>query len=166
EPDEVAENFLRALSQHTLNKKRGISGALGLMSRFAAILKEEKAVIAKRNEEAMKEEVAHYRQTTEGDYLKRREEYYKALTEAEYLQQRNALIDYLMMWFGDAMRLQNGATHLDLPSFEEGTRMMAESMSTDELSQRIAAIEVLRENLNTNVFEALALEVGFIRAFG
>ncbi|NRB76427.1 MAG: hypothetical protein HRU46_18860, partial [Verrucomicrobiales bacterium] len=100
------------------------------------------------------------------DYLKRREEYYKALTEAEYLQQRNQLIDYLMMWFGDAMRLQHGSQHLDLPDYKEGTRLLANSLSIDELSQRVKAVETLRDNLNTNVFEALALEVGFIRAFG
>ncbi len=163
---ESASGFLNALRQHVVNQHTGVSGALGLMSRFASILKDEKSVIAKRNDEALKAEVAHYRQTTEGDYLKRREEYYKALTEAEYLQQRNQLIDYLMMWFGDAMRIQNGAKHLDLPAYEEGTRLLAKSMNTDELSRRVRAVETLRENLNTNVFEALALEVGFIRAFG
>ncbi len=161
----LASDFLAALKNHAVDQQTGVSGALGLMAKFAAILKEEKATIAKRNEEALKAEVAHYRKTTEGDYLKRREEYYKALTEAEYLQQRNLLIDYLMMWFGDAIRLQHGARHLDLPHYEEGTRLLADSLSIDELSQRVKAVETLRDNLNTNVFEALALEVGFIRAF-
>ena len=161
-----ASNFLAALKKHAVEQRTGVSGALGLMARFAGILKEEKTAIAKRNEAALKAEVAHYRQTTEGDYLKRREEYYKALTEAEYLQQRNQLIDYLMMWFGDAMRLQHGSQHLDLPDYKEGTRLLANSLSIDELSQRVKAVETLRDNLNTNVFEALALEVGFIRAFG
>jgi len=161
-----ASDFLAALKKHAVDRQQGVSGALGLMARFARILKEEKAAIAKRNEAALKGEVAHYRQTTEGDYLKRREKYYEALTEAEYLQQRNQLIDYLMMWFGDAMRLQHRAKYLDLPDYEEGTRLLANSLSIDELSQRVRAVETLRENLNANVFEALALEVGFIRAFG
>ncbi|MBP82461.1 MAG: hypothetical protein CMO61_01275 [Verrucomicrobiales bacterium] len=161
-----ASDFLATLKKHAVEQQTGVSGALGLMASFAAILKEEKATIAKRNEEAMKAEVAHYRKTTEGDYLKRREEYYKALTEAEYLQQRNLLIDYLMMWFGDALRIQHGVRHLDLPDYEQGTRLLADSLSIDELSQRVRAVETLRDNLNTNVFEALALEVGFIRAFG
>jgi DNA polymerase-3 subunit delta' len=157
---------LNTLKKHAVSQQSGVSGALGLMAKFAAILKAEKAAIAKRNDEALKAEVAHYRQTTEGDYLKRREEYYKALTEAEYLQQRNQLIDYLMMWFGDAMRLQNGAQHLDLPDYKDGTSLLADSLTIDQLSKRVKAVEALRENLNTNVFEALALEVGFIRAFG
>lgn len=162
----AASDFLAALKKHAVDQRSGVSGALGLMAKFSAILKEEKATITKRNEEAMKAEVTHYRKTTEGDYLKRREEYYKALTEAEYLQQRNMLIDYLMMWFGDAMRLQHGVRHLDLPQYAQGTQLLADSLSIDELSQRVIAVETLRDNLNTNVFEALALEVGFIRAFG
>ena len=163
--DENAKAFLDALKGHALSSRGGISGALGLMSKFAAILKEEKAEISKRNELAMKEEIAHYRNTTEGDYLKQRENYYKALTEAEYLQQRNIFIDYLMMWFGDAMRLQNGGQHLDLPDYREATERLASALSTDELGTRIRAVEDLRQNLSTNAMEALALEVGFLRAF-
>ncbi|MEM7602840.1 MAG: hypothetical protein AAF357_15695 [Verrucomicrobiota bacterium] len=162
---ETAGQFLEALKSHAENGRGGISGALGLMSRFSGILKEEKTTIGKRNDEALKAEVAAYRQTTEGDYLKQREEYYKALTEAEYLEQRNRLIDYLMMWFGDAMRQQNGGANLDLPAYAGATQHLATNMTVDQLGQRIEAVEKLRANLNTNVFEALALEVGFIRAF-
>ncbi|MDF1860848.1 MAG: hypothetical protein P1U87_11590 [Verrucomicrobiales bacterium] len=168
-PAEISESaraFLDSLRRHAEKGAGGISGALGLMAKFAGILKEEKALIAKRNEEALKAEVAHYRQTTEGDYLKQREEYYKALTEAEYLEQRNRLIDFLMMWFGDAMRQQNGSLHLDLPEYADATGRLAKTLTTDELGQRVEAVETLRGNLATNVFEALALEVGFIRAFG
>lgn len=160
-----ARSFLESLRKHSESGKRGISGALGLMAQFSGILKEEKAAIAKRNDEALKAEAAHYRQTTEGDYLKRREEYYKALTEAEYLEQRNRLIDFLMMWFGDAMRQQNGGRHLDLPEYAEATKKLSDTADVDELGRRVEAVETLRGNLSTNVFEALALEVGFIRAF-
>ena len=162
---EASRSFLDALRRHTEEGASGVSGALGLMARFATILKEEKAAIGKRNDEALKGEIKHYRQTTEGDYLKRREEYYKALTEAEYLEQRNHLVDYLMMWFGDAMRQQHGGNHLDLPDFASATATLAQRNSLDELARRVQAIEKLRAQLNTNVFEALALEVGFIRAF-
>ncbi|MDF1656324.1 MAG: hypothetical protein P1U58_01860 [Verrucomicrobiales bacterium] len=167
-PEHLSESacaLLDSLKNHAESGKGGISGALGLMSQFAAILKEEKSVIAKRNDDALKAESAHYRQRMEGDYLKRREEYYKALTEAEYLEKRNRLIDYLMMWFGDAMRQQNGGANLDLPEYAEATRDLAAHFTVDELGQRIEAVEKLRTNLSTNVFEALALEVGFIRAF-
>ncbi|MEM6916195.1 MAG: hypothetical protein AAF491_06465 [Verrucomicrobiota bacterium] len=163
--DASARRFLDELRAHAEASQSGISGALGLMACFSAILKEEKATISKRNEEALKAEVALYRQTTEGDYLKQREEYFKALTEAEYLEQRNRLIDFLLMWFGDAMRQQNGGTRLDLPDYAAATNQLAANLSVDELGRRVEAVDALRGNLNTNVFEALALEVGFIRAF-
>ncbi len=157
--------LLEALRDYTFSGQKSISGALGLMGRFSAILKEEKAAIAKRNDIAYKGEVTRYQKATEGDYLKRKEADYKAMTEAEYLEQRNRLIEFLMMWFGDALRQQSGATHLDLPDFADATKKLAGEYSVDELSRRIEAIDSLRANLNTNVFEALALEVGFIRAF-
>ncbi len=163
--------FLESLRKHTLSGKGGVSGALGLMARFSGILKEEKASIAKRYEEEQKAEAAVYRQTTEGDYLKRREEYFKAITEAEYLDSRNRLIEYLVMWFGDALRLHalpsggQAGLNLDLPEYADATGKLAADYSIDQLTERIDAVEELRSNLSTNVFEALALEVGFIRAF-
>ena len=166
ELDESARGLLEALRSHANSGEKSISGALGLMSRFSGILKEEKAAIAQRNQEIQKAEVAQYQKTTEGDYLKRREEYFKAITEAEYLRQRNDLIEYLVMWFGDVLRQQHGSPHLDLPDFAETTRKLASEMHINELSRRIDAVEELRTNLNTNVFEALALEAGFIQAFG
>lgn len=163
--NESARYFLEALKQHALSNRGGVSVSLGLMSRFASILKDEKAAITKRNEDALKAEAVHYRNKTEGDYLKQREEYYKALIEAEYLEKRNRLIDFLMMWFGDAMRRQNGGRYFDLPEYSEATSRLAATLTVDELARRIGAVEKLRANLNTNVFESLALEVGFIRAF-
>ncbi|MBP6601829.1 MAG: ATP-binding protein [Verrucomicrobiales bacterium] len=162
----IEQSFLDSLRDHAVKGVKGISGALGLMSGFTELLKQEKAKITKENEAAEKAEVAHYKNKTEGNYLKQREEHYKAHIEVAYLELRNRLIEYLVMWFGDAMRQQHGVTHLDLPGYAAATATLAKRFSIDELSDRIDAVEDLRANLNTNVFEALALEVGFIRAFG
>ncbi len=168
-PAELSDSsraFLDHLRRHTESNGKGISGALGLMAKFASILKEEKTEIGKRNDEAYRGEVAHYRKKAEADqYLKQREESYKALTEAEYQQQRNRMIDFLMMWFGDAMRQKHSGAHLDLPTYSDATAILAQRNSIDELAAKTEAIDTLRAHLNTNVFEALALEVGFIRAF-
>jgi len=162
---EAERGFLEALRDHAAKGRKGVSGALGLMSGFSAILKKEKAAITKEVEAAEKAEVAHYKNKTEGNYLKQREEYYKAMIEIEYLERRNRLIEYLVMWFGDAMRQQHGSKHLDMPEFAAATGVLASRLSLDELSRCVDAVEELRSNLSTNVFEALALEVGFIRAF-
>src|SRR5690606_22536800 len=147
---EAENRFLEALREHSANGRKSISGAFGLMSGFSDTLKKEKAAITKQNETAEKAEIAHYKNKTEGNYLKQREEYYKAMIEAEYLDRRNRLIEYLVMWFGDAMRQQHGVTHLDLPAFATATGALAARLSSEELSRRVDAVEDLRANLNTN----------------
>lgn len=163
---EKARPFLEAMQKHSLGGVKGVSGALGLMAGFSNLLSQEKDLVGKQNTEAYKAEVAQFQKTTEGTYLKQREEYYKALTESQYLNRRNQLLEYLVMWFGDALRQQNGGKHLDLPEFADATGQLARSLNANELSRRVDAIDDLRSNLNTNATEALALEVGFIRAFG
>ena len=157
--------LLDALAAHTTEGRCGVSAALGLMAVFSSALKEEKEQIGKLHDASMKEENQHYKQSTEGDWLKRREDHYKALTEAEYQRVRSRYIEYLVAWFGDALRQQHDRPHLDLPEFSEATTNLARSLDTATLMQKAAAIDKLRDNLNTNAHEALALENGFIRAF-
>ncbi|MCB1076981.1 MAG: hypothetical protein KDM64_04040, partial [Verrucomicrobiae bacterium] len=165
-PGEAAGHLLEALSDHFRADAKGIPAAIGLMGVFTSVLKEEKAAIGKRHDEALKHENEHYKRTTEGDWLKKREEYYKGLTEAEYLQFRSRLLEYLVAWFGDALRQQSGGRELDLPSYAKVTAGVAGRFSGPELDRKIEEIERLRAHLNTNVLESLALEVAFVRAFG
>lgn len=167
ERSESDEALLAALAEHFRQHREGsLSGALAFMQAFVAILKAEKEAIGKRNAQQLKSESAAYSQTTEGDWLKRREDFYKARTEAEYLQRRNALVQVLVDWFGDALRQQNGFERLDLADFESDSRATATSIQPKDLLRRLEALEELRSNLNTNVNENLALEAGFIGAFG
>ncbi len=162
---DAARQLLDALAAHFQAGTEGISGALGLMATFSAVLKQEKAEFAKRNEEALKAEVAHYKKVTEGDWLKRREEYYKGVTESEYLQARSQLIEYLVAWFGDALRQQAGGVQLDLPDYAKVTAGLARRFDGRELDRKIEMVEKLRSHFATNVHETLAMEVAFIRAF-
>lgn len=163
---EGARRFLDAVRAHAESGAGGVSAAMGLMGRFTAVLREEKAAIAARNDEAFKAEADHYRKTTEGDWLKRREEAYKAISEAEYLETRNRMLEYLLAWFGDALRQQNGGRHPDLAEYAGATSALAARLSPDELNRKIGAIEDLRSHFNTNVNETLALESAFVKAFG
>lgn len=160
-----ARRLLDALAAHFEAGTRGISGALGLMATFATVLKEEKAEIKGRHDEALKAETATYQKASEGDWLKRRDAYYKGLTEAEYLQFRSRMIEYLVAWFGDALRQQAGGAQLDLPDYAAITRQVADRHPGPELDRKIQSVERLRSHLETNVQEALAMEVAFIRTF-
>ncbi|MBL9152657.1 MAG: hypothetical protein JNK37_09240 [Verrucomicrobiales bacterium] len=164
--DAVADQLLEALRHHFQSGARGIPGAMGLMGTFTELLKEEKTAIGKRHEVALKLEVEHYRKTTEGDWLKRREDYYEVLTVSEYLQCRSRLLEFLVAWYGDALRQQAGGRELDLPDYAAATAALAGQLDGGELDRRIEEIEKLRAHLNTNVNETLALEVAFVRAFG
>jgi len=160
-----ARCFLDQLRDYSTEKRSGVSAALSLMKAFSGVLAEEKSRISKCNDEAFKIEVKIYKQTTEGDWLKRQEEYYKAVSESEYLGFRSKLIEYLLAWFGDSLRQQNEWEQLDLPSYADTTKQVAKQLDATVLGKKIAVIETLRANLNTNVQETLALETAFIQAF-
>ncbi|MFC4995652.1 hypothetical protein [Rubritalea tangerina] len=133
---------------------------------FSRVLDRRKAAISKANEAAQKEEVLQYKQTTEGDWLKQRENYYKALTESEYLLERSQLLDVLITWLGDVVRQKCDVEALDYPQQAKITKLVAEHESLESLLGRMEALEGLASLLETNVSEQLALEVGFMKSFG
>ena len=142
-----------------------IATALTLRARFSEILKKRREEMAKINELALKEEVARYKNTTEGDWLKDREEFYKAHTESEYLEEREKLLAVLVEWMGDVLRQKCLIELLDFPKEKEITKRVAETQELSELLQRMEALEGLCSDLETNVSEQLALEVAFLTAF-
>lgn len=158
---------LQALTHHfEVHAEPSLSGAFSIMQAFSTILKAEKAEIAKRLADQYKAETATYGQTTEGDWLKRREEYFKALTESEYIQRRNALVQRLIDWYGDALRQRRGSDRVDLEAWQAATRATGQQFDSRDLLHRIDALESLRGDLNTNVQENLALEACFLAAYG
>jgi DNA polymerase III subunit delta' len=143
-----------------------LAAAWSLLQAFQDLLKEMKEAIEQEHAAAMKEEVAVYRQRTEGDWLKQREEYFKGLTEAFYLEKRDALLQVLVAWHGDALRALEGGGAASLPGYERETARFGERWGVRELLRRIDALEELRDNLQTNVSEGLALEAGMLAVFG
>ena len=145
--------------------KGSLSTAWALLQGFQALLKQVKEEIDREHSAALKEEVSLYRQTTEGDWLKQREEYYKGLTEAVYLEKRDALLQVFVAWHGDALRVREGGQS-SIPGFEQDTARFGARHESRELLRRIRELEEMRENLHTNVNEALAMEAGFLAVFG
>lgn len=163
---ESEEELLAAL-QNTAKQGFGhIAQALTLRAAFSALMTRRRAEISKLNELALKEETLKYKNTTEGDWLKRREEYYKGHTEAEYLAERDRLLEMLIVWMGDVIRSKCEVQSLELVSEKEILAKVAEDLPLSDLLQRMEALENLRANLETNVQEQLALEVAFLQAFG
>lgn len=143
-----------------------LAGALSLKSDFESILEDLHDAIKKRHEEDFEREQEHYGKTTDGSWLKQREEQVEAAIEADYIQQRSALMDLLLAWFGDVARLQAGAENLDIPRCQPATAALASKWDQGDVARRIRVLRQLESHLHTNVNESLALEVCFIQAFG
>lgn len=140
--------------------------ALTIKAIFGSILEQQKATAAAAAAAAMKEEEQAYKNVTEGDWLKRREDFHKASAESDYLESRSRLFDVLMAWVADVLRVKSGSAGLDFPGSIEALRLIAEKETTARLLRRMEALESLRRSLDTNAQEQLALEVGFLKAFG
>ncbi|MGK0185626.1 MAG: DNA polymerase-3 subunit delta' [Verrucomicrobiales bacterium] len=157
--------LLDALGAH-FSGKLTTSRALALMRQFSAGLASIKSDISDQLEKVAKAESAHYKQKTEGDWLKRREDHFKALAEARYLQQRDRQLEILLLWLGDMLRLQVQWSRIDLIDYKAALESAAQNIPTHQLHQRLKAVEALMRHLRTNVSEPLALEVAFLNAFG
>lgn len=163
---EHEQKLLAVLKKLTTGPEGSISTALALKTDFQGILEDLHDDIKDEQEEDFEKEQDHYKQTTDGTWLKQREEQVTAQIEATYLQQRDALMDLLLAWMGDVARQQVGAEHLDLPEFAETTAALAKRWTPAETTKRLRTLRQLESHLHTNVSEGLALEVGFIQAFG
>ncbi len=157
--------FLQAAGGTLANSKRSLSRALVLAGTFGRILKAEKEQIAKENDAAMREEIERYGETTDGDWLKRREVFYKDRTESEYVRRRTVMLEGVLAFLGDAVRIQAGYRRLDFEHFADLTEAVARQLSPSDLNHRFSALENLRGQLETTVLDSLAIEVGFIKAF-
>ncbi len=133
-------------------------GVLRLLGQMRQVIQEECAAALKREE-------AHYKKTTEGNWLDTREDHYKALTESLYLEQRAQLIETLSLWWGDVLRASTGVDGRELPSARASTEAMAQRLTTAEILHHLRRLEELRDHLGRNIQEALAIEVAFLKIF-
>ena len=140
--------------------------AMHLKATFATFLARCREAADDAAKAAEKEETAAYRDATDGTWLKGREEFHKAAAEAEYLDGRNRLFDVLMAWMADLLRLKVKSGGLDFPDSAPALQRIVDAQSETRLLQRLDALDSLRRTLETNAFEPLAIEVGFLKAFG
>jgi DNA polymerase-3 subunit delta' len=129
------------------------------------LLGQMRQAIQDENAAALKREEARYKQTTDGRWLETREDHYKALTESLYLHQRSELIETVFRWWGDILRARTGVATRELPEARASTEAIAARLTTPDILRRLRRLEELRDHLNRNIQEALALEVAFLNIF-
>lgn|GEM_PF-26338 len=165
----LEEGGAELVSALNLAAKRGFGtpiSALHLKAVFTSFLAESREAADAAAKAAEKEETAAYKDATDGAWLKEREVFHKAAAEAEYLESRSRLFDILLAWMADLLRLKVKSGHLDFPESAPLLKTIADQESETKLLQRMQALDSLRRTLETNAFEPLAIEVGFLKAFG
>jgi DNA polymerase-3 subunit delta' len=133
---------------------------------FLGLLGKARDRIETEHAELLAKDQSAYKQTTDGSWLGEREERLTALTESRYVKARAALILKLIEALGDALRIKFESRHLDLEEYRSSAARLAERISSDELLERVGALQSVMDSLSRNVQEALAIEVAFMMAFG
>src|SRR5689334_2978307 len=154
--------LLRKTARET---KWGIQQAYRLSQGLQALLAGIKEKIKSDNEEALDNEEARYRNSTDGAWLEDREDYYKALTESLYVQRRAILLDVLVEFWSDVLRACTNVQRCNLPAAQKETAGLAERFTVPDVLRRIQRLEELRDNLGRNIQEALAFEVASLEVF-
>ena len=152
---------ISAVVDHVRSPNRGISGALRIayvMERELAVIKER---IGLRHKAMLKEENATYGKTTEGSWLKDREDYYKAITQSEYLGERTHLVSRLLQIVAHAIRLKAGFN----VEVGQASMRLAESEDLRTLLARYDALDTMRSHLETMANEKLVIEADIVKAF-
>jgi DNA polymerase-3 subunit delta' len=156
-PEEAA--VLRALDECLVQPAQpGAAEAFRFTRAVQALLAELREKISGENEEVLKRQSAHYKQTSDSaSWLNDRAEQVKALTEASVLRERDRVLQIVFDALGQALRLQTGPA-----AAPDTIRALAEKFPSSNLLRRIDALEKLRRRLAMGVQEALALESGFL----
>src|SRR5438309_1341749 len=158
--------LVELLRDSAREKKWGVQQAYLIGQGMQSLLGKVREEIKTQTGEALKNEEARYRNSTDGAWLEDREEYYKALTESLYIQRRATLVEVLFEWWSDILRARAKVARRDLPPAKKETAALAERFSAPEVLRRIQRLEELRDNLNRNIQEALAFEVAFLQVLG
>ena len=159
------EKMLVKLLQVSHEQSWTIQFAYRLAQEFQSLLRSVREEVKRETDEALRQEQIRYRDATDGAWLEEREQYYKARAESLYLQRRAELIETLFAWWSDVLRSSNGVAQRSLPGAGKETAALASRFSTAEILKRIRCLEELRDHLNRNIHEALAIEVGFLTIF-
>ena len=162
--DEV-KKLVKLLQEGSSERSWTIQFAYRLAQEFQRLLRSVREDVKRETDEALKMEQTRYKDATDGVWLEEREQYYKARTESLYLQRRAGLVETLSAWWSDVLRSASGVTQRNMPQAQEDTGALAKRFSKAEILKRIRCLEELRDHLDRNIHEALAIEVAFLTIF-
>ena len=159
-PEQIA--WLSAFSEMAAQPDRNLLGRyrlLGLIMKRLAEQKEaiEKALTARSPLERYDDLDPRMREKLEDELT--------AAVEAEYRRQRAELIGALQWWLRDIwlQTLLSGADMLCFPNLLAAAKAISQRISPTEARENIQHLDRLLRQLNSNVQEALALEVGLLK---
>lgn len=139
--------------------------ALAFRSRFLDVMAEARTEITKNLNQALKEEAREAAQGTDtADWETRNKDANTAQIETEYLEQRNQALELLISWFGQAALIASGAPGVE--PIHPDVQELAARQPVEELLRRMETLNKLRDDLNFNIHEALALDVRLLQAVG
>lgn len=157
------QHLLEILGRHFSDG--GKAGPLRLLREFQKILDGIRSEIEDLHADELRAEREAYARTTDGGWLKDREEHYEDLSFSQYRHARDQLVDLLFTWLGEILRRKSGLPPADLPGCAAVIDQLSRTFPPRDLNLRLRALEDLRRNLATTVREPLALESAFLEAF-
>jgi DNA polymerase-3 subunit delta' len=172
QPSSIENDLLDALRTFASEPAADLPQVFFLARRFQELLGTVRQRIHEESEAAFKKEENIYKQVGNKEALDEREDYYKALVESRYLAERSSLLGTVEQWWADALR-QNACTAesdsaqppLDHPQCAAETAAMARRFTAAQLLRKSGALQTLRDQLERNVQEQLAIEAGFLNVF-
>jgi DNA polymerase III subunit delta' len=129
-----------------------------LLERLAKIRESVETLVTERSP-------LHARADIDADLKSKWEDELKASIEAEYRRQRTDLLNALHWWWRDVWISTHRipTTLLTLPSLQSDAAAVAQRLSPLKALDNLHKWERIRRTLETNVQEALALEVGLLQ---
>jgi DNA polymerase-3 subunit delta' len=162
------KQVLKLAAQSSRAHSGGVAAAYTMSREFSLLLAEVQEEILQEHKEALGQEKEHYQETTQSakTFLEQREEQLKALTQSRYIRRRNELVEILVQWWMDVLKLhEDPGARLTFADYREQLAELAGALSFQAVLRRLQALEQLQDNLNFNVQEGLAMEVAFLKAF-
>lgn len=141
------------------------ASALAFRTAFQDTMSVARTEITQNLTRALKDEAKEISQGTDtNDWESRNKDALTAQIETDYLEQRNEALELLVSWFGQAALIASHAPNV--ATIHPDIAQLATQLPINELMRRMEAVNLLRDDLNFNIHEGLALDVRLMEALG